>query len=262
MKIRTNENNRKEKILLINYSDRKYRKSQNKNSLTGLQAGGFYRVISYERKDIDQDFYLANKKILDQERGGGYWLWKPYFIKKALEQLEWNDYLFYSDAGCYFIDNINHLIKINQDVIPFELQHIEKKWTKRDAFILMDCDSEKFVNTKQRLASYSFWKKTPFSMRFINEWLEFSKDERLSTDMKNTLGKDNYETFKEHRHDQSIFSLLTKKYDLLGHRNPSQFGNDLHQEYLNSDYPQLIVHDRQMDTSQRILRKLKRWFKR
>lgn len=262
MKVRENKKQSQDKIILINYSDNNYRRSQNTNTKTALNVGGFSKVISYNPKDIDENFYDLNKKILSLKRGGGYWLWKPYIIKKTLDQLEWNDYLFYSDAGCYFIDSIHHLKNsIQQDIIPFELKHIEKKWTKRDAFLLMNCDAPNYFETKQRLASYSLWKKTPLSMRFINEWLELCTDERLITDSENTLEKENFDGFVEHRHDQSIFSLLTKKYNLEGYRNPSQFGNEYFELYKNSSYPQLLVHNRQRDIIQKVKGRINKWLK-
>jgi len=36
----------------------------------------------------------------NREKGNGYWLWKRYFILKALkEKLNRDDYLIYTDAG-------------------------------------------------------------------------------------------------------------------------------------------------------------------
>ena len=37
--------------------------------------------------DISGDFYEKNQHILDQKRGAGYWLWKPYFIYKTLKKI-------------------------------------------------------------------------------------------------------------------------------------------------------------------------------
>jgi hypothetical protein len=61
----------------------------------------------------------------------------------------------------------------------------------------------------------------------------------LITEMKGTVGPD-YSDFVAHRHDQSIFSLLTKRYGLVAYRDPSQYGNDLREEYPASTYGQLI----------------------
>lgn len=242
----------KAKIVLVNYSDKNYTKAQKINSKSALKFGEFDSIISYSPEDIDSFFYNKNKHILDQKKGGGYWLWKPYFIKKTLERLEWGEYMFYCDSGSRFIGSIHSVfssINLNQDLISFELQSIEKKWTKRDCFLLMECDKTNFFETKQRLAGFSLWKKTDFSMRFVDEWLSYAQDERILTDIENRLGLPNLDGFVDHRHDQSIFSLLTKKYNLKAFRDPSQFGNNYISLYLDSTYPQIIVSTRQKNIS-------------
>ena len=254
------------KIVLINYANSKFKKSQNKNIKSAIKLNFFNEIISYSPKDIDKTFFNENKDILNSEKGNGYWLWKPYFIKKTLESLNDGDFLFYCDSGSYFKQSfekvINSSILIKQDIIPFELNHLERFWTKRDAFILMDCDSKKYFNTKLRLAGFSLWRKSDFSIQFLDEWLSFSKDKRIITDIENELKFSNYSGFKEHRHDQSIFSLLTKKYNLIGFRDPSQFGNFSKKEYSNSNYNQFIELTRKrnvknIDKINKILRRIK-----
>ena len=146
-----------------------------------------------------------------------------------------------------------------QEIIVFELPYIERVWTKRDAFILMDCDNPKYSESKQRLNSFSLWKKSRYTIDFINEFLYYAQDERLITDLENQCGYPNYPGFKEHRYDQSIFSLLTKKYDLEVYRDPSQLGNSVKQFYPNSNYEQLIIHTRKRKES--LLHKVKKKIK-
>lgn len=258
MKIVNNIKSQTSKVILVNYSNKYYLKSQRRNTETGLSVGGFYKVISYSDKDIDKDFYIQNIDILKEKKGNGYWLWKPYFIKKTLEQMEDGELLYYCDSGSHFIGPINEIIDliINQDIVPFELQQKEKLWTKKDAFVLMNCNDSFFYDTKQRLGSFSLWKKTDFTMKFVNEWLFYACDKRILTDIDNTLGLSNYGGFVDHRHDQSIFSLLTKKYNIDAYRDPSQFGNNFKELYPESKYPQILVSTRQKDIS--LLMKLKK----
>ena len=56
-------------------------------------------------------------------------------------------------------------------------------------------------------------------MKLANEWLSYAQDERIITDIPNQGGTDNYPGFQEHRHDQSIWSLLCKKHQLDGVTN-------------------------------------------
>lgn len=238
--------------LLINFGNSCYYHSQKINGKSGLAVGGFDQVICYTPKDIDSTFRQQNQKILSQKRGAGYWLWKPYFIQKTLETLKWGDYLFYCDAGAHFIASIDPLIKIceksHQDLIVFELELLERKWTKRDALILMDAEEDAIIETPQRIGGYHLWKKTPFLMNLVKEWLDYAQDERIITDLPNQLGQPNHPGFREHRHDQSIFSVLTKRHNIPAHRNPSQWGNHTIKPYLQSTYGQLIQGTRRRDT--------------
>lgn len=203
------------KKVLINYSDQNFRKKQKWNSISGKIFGSFDRVIEYSPSDLDTEFKEKNKKTLSAKRGGGYWLWKPYIVLKALNEANNDDYIFYSDSGCVFIKSINPLIKLlkesKKDIMAFQHPLIEKQWTKRDAFILMDCDSPKYTDTPQMIGGFVLVKKTLNSISFFTEYLKFGEDERIITDIPNTQGKLNYNGFIDNRHDQSIFSLLCKK---------------------------------------------------
>lgn len=242
-------------IYAINYANEKYRKSQILNSQTALMHG-VDKVIEYSPRDIDSNFYNINREILNCERGNGYWLWKPYFIKKTLEDINDNDYLIYSDAGSYYINDIDLLIscakKENTDIMVFSLSEkaIERIWSKRDAFILMECDSTEYVNSPQRLAGFLLLKKTVFSYKFVTEWLIYAQDIRIVSDQPNCLGKENYLGFRENRHDQTVLSLLSKKYHISSFRDPSTLKEkDVQNIEQQSDYPQIFQLHRMGDIS-------------
>ena len=234
--------------LLLNYANTFFRESQEKNSATGRELGGFDRILSYGPDDIDPEFRQQHHKVLAQFRGNGYWLWKPYFILRTLSELADGDFLFYCDAGAYFVAPIDPLIEVclrdQQDVIPFDNRLLEKTWTKRDAFVLLDCDRPDITDSTQRLASFMLLRKSTFTMQFVREWLAAAEDPRLLTDQRNTCGQPNYREFTDHRHDQSLFSLLTKKHGLAAYRNPSQNALRSQDLFPNSPYGQIIEHTR------------------
>lgn len=232
--------------LLINYADKAYYKAQKDCLESGLKFG-FTKVIPYSFKDLDDEFITKNRLILSQSRGAGYWIWKPYIILKTLKEMNEGDILFYADSGSTFIRDITPLLKLtdSQDIICFELTgHLEKTWTKKDLFLAMNMDKKDYSHTSQRLASFQIVKKSDFSVRFYEEYLALCENPQLVTDLPNIMGKDNYDTFREARHDQSIFSLLTKKYLLKCFRDPSQFGNEVKDHFINSPYEQIIFHHR------------------
>jgi hypothetical protein len=229
----------------INYSNGRYIKAQEICSKTAKSAG-FDEVISYSIDKIDKDFYEKNKHILNQPRGAGYWLWKPYFINKTLESINDGDLLVYSDSGSYYEKSVNTLIDLIQKeesgVLSFELHGlIEKAYTKKDTFVLMGLDSEKYTDTSQREATYIWLIKNDFTVSLIKEYLEYAQDERIITDL---YCDGNYDDFKDHRHDQSIWSLLCKKYDIPPHKLISQWGDGMKSNFPKDTYERIVMHHR------------------
>jgi hypothetical protein len=109
--------------------------------------------------DISEYFYKKNQIILDQNRGAGYWLWKPYFIYETLKKINDGDIIFYVDAGNIFINNPTFLyekLKENNGIILFDNRDGVKNGEaaqnfiscKRDSFVLMGCDSDEYINGK------------------------------------------------------------------------------------------------------------------
>ena len=211
--------------VFITYADDNFKKQKEKAMNYAKKRGNFDKCISYSFEEIDEDFLKENYEILNQKRGGGYWLWKPYFILKTLQKLNENDYLFYSDSGVIFLKEvdilINELEKNKQDIMGFELPLIEKQWTKQELFLNLNLNEKKWKESNQIMASYILVKKTKFTIKFIKEWLDDAKQEINLTDkFDGNVKQDGI--FIEHRHDQSIFSLLYKKYNLKPFKDPSQ----------------------------------------
>lgn len=239
-------------IIAINYADNNFKDAQSFNTKTAYKKGRVDRVIEYSPNDIDEEFYLKNKKILSNKKGGGYWLWKPYIILKTMNKMNDGDYLFYCDSGAAYINRVQFLIdsleKVGQDIMPFELPLIEKQWTQSESVRLMDCDTNEFKESNQILATYILIRVSDKSKNFIREYMKICENYKILID-NNTIDND---CLIEHRHDQSIFSLLCKKYNLEVFRDPSQYGirpweylaNGREynpKKYKNSEYPQILV---------------------
>ena len=235
-------------IIAVNYADRKFQKAQKLNSRTARQWGAD-RVIEYGPDDIDEAFRRRNKEILDTPRGGGYYLWKPYFYRKAYDELGEGDYLVYIDSGAVYINKIQYLIDcMEQEETPLmifslEQERIEKGNTKRDAFVLTGCDEARYTDTPQSIGGYFVCKKAPEVKAYLDEVLHYAQDIRIISDKPNVMGLPNYAEFADHRHDQSVISLMSKKYGFKRFRDPSQFGmaNRYEAEVeRRSTYPQIV----------------------
>jgi len=214
--------------ILINYADRMYYSSRKKNSESGLR-NGFDAIKEWCKEDLGLIVEM-NKGIFNEVKGAGYWLWKPWIIYKTLLEMSSDDVLFYCDSGSEFIAPVNEIMDICREdsngLILFEGAHMNKKYTKRDCFILMGCDSLEYTDIKQLTASFQVCRKTDFSLQFYEEHINAAQNANILTDIPN-ITKENYPEFIDHRHDQSILTNLTVKHNVTLLQDPSQWGNDV-----------------------------------
>ena len=212
----------------INYAHKNYYNSQ-LIALESAEKFGF-KTIKCGFEDLDFDFVEKNKHILYQNRGSGYWLWKPYIIYKTLMSINEKDYLIYMDSGANLIKPIDDLLDNIDDkgILSFKLKSVPNyKWMKGDCFFAINSidDVYKFKNDEQILASFIFFKKTDFSVNFVKKWLYYACQSHVVTDEPN-LYISNCEGFIDHRHDQSIFSLLCYNYNINSITDISQWGQE------------------------------------
>ena len=122
------------KITAINYADKNFTDAQRYNSWTAKYIGRADIVIAYGPNDIDLGFKERNSQILAFPKGGGYWLWKPYFIYKTLRTVQDGEYVFYLDSGCIFMKPISVFTDFMQnqkiDLLCFSSPFLEKSWDK------------------------------------------------------------------------------------------------------------------------------------
>jgi hypothetical protein len=262
------------RIVLTNLSNKLFEDSRFRLNESARKFG-ILEIRSHDFGELKQtDFYRNNSEILDQPKGIGYWLWKPYIILEAMKTLSEGDIVIYSDCGIEMADRLEALISLCSETQPVVLfgngDFTNSMWTKRDCFILMDCDNELFWKSPHCDAAFSLFRKNGLSLQFLTDWLEHARDKRILTDLGNTCGKKNLPDFIAHRCDQSILSLLAQKYKFPLYRMPTQFGNHYKTQafrrenefnfinqfrqvqvnhyavipYYNSDYPQLLNHHR------------------
>lgn len=233
---------------LVNFATPEFFRSRRSLNKTAI-GHGIDEVISYTRENIlGSEFYKENRAILDQKRGAGYWLWKPYVILEALNKVDPGDIVMYSDAGTDVIGSLEPLFKIceREGILLFQVHGNKNKyWTKRDCFISMGCDDARYFDSEQVQGGLQLYLCNTRSKKFVTEWLGYCRRDNLITDCPNILGEDNFPGFLEHRHDQSILSLLAAKWNLNIYRDPSQSGTPLihDSKFAESNYPALFdVH--------------------
>ena len=176
------------------------------------------------------DYYRQHRAILDQPRGAGYWLWKPWLILRLLEDMPEGDFLLYHDVGRALSRTPGIGYQFGRPVTPLldwadsnggifpgiyvPVYGRSARWTKRDCFVLMDCDAPRYWDAPLIQAGMNVWKNTATVREFVKTWLHYCEDPRILTDQPNECGEGNFSDFQDHRHDQSVLSNLVLKQGL------------------------------------------------
>lgn len=226
----------------------KYHKSLNRIYRQAIEFYFFDEINIFTEDDLKNDkiFWDKHGKFIENSnRGYGYWIWKPYLIKKRLDQILDNDILIYCDAGCElnkqginriyeYIDLLNTNPK-NDGILSFQMRYKENLYTKRKIFEYLE-SSEEEKTKKQCLATIIIIKKNNHSINIINKWFETASIHDLINDDKTN----EIPSFVDMRHDQSIFSVLVNKYGSIKIYDETYFEEfDSHWYKQGRNYPLL-----------------------
>ena len=181
----------------------------------------FKKIYGFTDKDLKNDAQWWNKHgdfVMKHKRGYGYWIWKCYLIKKVMEEIEMGDIVLYTDSGCELnvrgrprmIEYIK--LVMQNDTLAMNMSFPEKEYTKMDLAHSIGCPEE-HMTSGQIEAMIIFLKKTDKNLKILDEIIElYERDNYHLVDDTPSI-VENDKMFKEHRHDQSIFSLIFKKYN-------------------------------------------------
>ena len=181
----------------------------------------FDKTILYTDELLKKDLQFWDKHsqfIETNPRGYGYWLWKPYIIKKIMEQLNDGDVLLYLDAGCELLPHKREKLKEYIDIVKNDLligtewPDAEKHWNKMDCILKLEMLDDHYLNSHQRQGGTNMFYVCDTTRHLVNKWYEIACDYHIIDDSPSI--STNMEGFIDHRHDQAIFSLLTKKYNI------------------------------------------------
>jgi hypothetical protein len=206
-------------------------------------------IYGYTDKDLETfaDFwYRHGEFVKNNPKGHGYWIWKSYLTLRTLIEMNDGDVLAYADAGCEInyegigkLESFFHMVKTNgKGFLSFQLNdlmyHHEERWTKMDLFHYFGV--EYFRPTLQLHSTYFILEKCQNTMNIVYLWYNTVCNYHFIDDSPSIAPNDMY--FYEHRHDQSVFSivrkmhesqyiyvpqdLLEEKYPFIDKRNPTK----------------------------------------
>ncbi len=172
--------------------------------------------ITDEILQKDETFWLKHGNFIKKnERGFGYWIWKSYITLKKLQSLKENDILVYVDAGCELnsrglsrFKEYLDMVKDPPGILRFELAQNEYCFTKRSLIDFLQISQEHY-ESKQLVGGIFILRKSKDVVELIKKWYQISQIYDLLND---TPSANNHPEFVEHRHDQSIFSILSKQH--------------------------------------------------
>ena len=196
---------------------------------------GIYDVINTSTEiDLDIDFRTHFHEYLKiGSRGYGYWCWKPQIILQTLKTMNEGDVLQYTDSGCHLNikgkDRLREYFAITErssnGILAFQTKKPEPPlkydgrnlldlrdatWTKGDLLDYFNIrNREDIVNTQTIGATILFIRKCPAALNILNQWIK-TIYQNFSLIDDSPSQSNNLEGFREHRHDQSILSIVCK----------------------------------------------------
>jgi hypothetical protein len=177
-------------------------------------------------------------------RGYGYWIWKALLLEEMFTKVPEGEFIFYVDAGCGISTtpaaraNMAKWIADCEDHpthrISFQTSFPAEVWTKADLVAYLGATEDCYTKTGQHIAGIQLYKNTPDNRDFVMKWKTIMEidDFHYVSDEPSRVA--NPECFRDHRHDQSILSLLFKMH---GSKNYSYMA-------ANPDAPIMVLRRR------------------
>lgn len=238
------------RIVGATYSDEKMTRSAELCSLS-MQKNGVDKVFQansswWKAWEYTDTFEWLNRTILQQKRGCGYWLWKPWLIADVINNdCVDGDILIYSDAGIEWLQPVKEIIdRMDQNAFLFTNTHPNHHWTKRYTLDTIkpgwNHNIDKDSSWPQAQASVIILKVCDETRRFVKEWLLWCQMPDIINDVPSPGGEMAY--YQEHRHDQSVLTLMADKYNYRLHWWPTAYAE--HIRVPGDNYPVMFNHHR------------------
>lgn len=229
------------KIFFLSFADSSLSPTLKRIEEQANQMQVFDKIMIYNEKQIPQFIKNRIKYVIKQtgsKRGYGYWCWKPALINFIIKnEMSDGDLLLYGDAGCDLNPKNRHklieyfeLTEKKEIIVPQfnNKNYCDNYWTKSDTIALFEEQiSKEKLDEGQIHAAIIFLLVNQYTRRIINMWESLTCENNLHYFDDSPSIIPNHIKFKEHRHDQSILSLLLKSEHYYSLSVEQHFGNGL-----------------------------------
>ncbi len=209
-------------IHFATYGNERFTKSLKRIKLEAIEMNMFHKMWIQTENQLqkDKEFWSQHGTFMKKyKRGNGYWIWKSYIIKKIMEKTHSGSVIVYCDAGCTLNPNqrrkLLNWISLAQNnegkQVGFDGSDIERRRTKKDLLHKLGFVALENMKSNQLSASVFIIINTPSNRNLVNQWYELSTCDEYHyvDDSPSILPNSPY--YIEHRHDQSIWSILRKQ---------------------------------------------------
>lgn len=225
------------RIHLVTYATPRFRLRQILLGCSARINGVADTVTSWTPAALqDAGFEKRMTDIRLEERGSGFWAWKPFIIDAKLREVPDGDLVFYCDVGRLYpfklLDQpiapfVRWMDERGQDMMPgveIPWDGPNSHWIKRGALVSLGMDRPEVHAASPVQASFSIWRASPGSRALIGRWLDRCAQRSLVSDDPSQGGLPELPEFRGHRHDQSLLSLCCLAEGIqglsLGHDKP------------------------------------------
>lgn len=237
---------------LLSYGSGQFEKCLGKIKTQADHTNWFDTVTLLSKKNLPIEYLSRYGNI--GSRGDGFWSWKPWIIHEKISSVNKNDIVVYVDSVCIinkkgeqrFRQYIDMLQNSDLGVISFQftsrLSTPDKLW--REKYFTYNETFEHFNipidshhrETGQIVATVLVFKANDHAKFLCDMWLAAAKNRiDLFTDTYVERNRKINKFFRDNRHDQSVFSVLRKKYDSIMLTDETLFPHGLGDESFYDD---------------------------
>lgn len=207
-------------VYFASFADRRFKKSLMRIQEEAVSFGFFQDIFCWNEDELDDMFWEKHSRfILAHPRGFGYYIWKPQAVLQALQQMPEGAVLVFADAGCQLNpeglprlkEYIQMAVKHRSGIVGFNTTFPIEQWTKIDTLVQLQVTTEE-RNAPQHLGGVHVMHNRESVRAFVKMWRDTCEKYELIDDAPSRYGHKSHAGFQDHRHDQSIFSILFLRY--------------------------------------------------